>query len=78
MKALTLSTLVENPHRPGTKVAVTAGEELGRVLPVITALKKLRPNAVISMDTYKANVARAAVAAGAEIVNDVSGCAGIL
>ncbi len=33
----------------------------------------LRPNAVLSVDTYKANVARAAAAAGAEIVNDVSG-----
>jgi dihydropteroate synthase len=40
---------------------------------VITELKKLRPDAVISVDTYKAGVARAAVAAGAEIVNDVSG-----
>jgi len=43
------------------------------VLPVITELKKQRPNAVISIDTYKASVARAAAAAGAEIVNDVSG-----
>ena len=56
-----------------TKVAVSAEEELGRVLPVITAIKKLRPDAVVSIDTYKAGVARAAVAAGAEIVNDVSG-----
>jgi dihydropteroate synthase len=59
--------------RPGAKAAVTAEEELRRVLPVITALKQQRPNAVISIDTYKASVARAAVAAGAEIVNDVSG-----
>jgi dihydropteroate synthase len=55
------------------KVAVSAEEELRRVLPVITALKKQRPDAVISIDTYKAGVARAAAAAGAEIVNDVSG-----
>jgi dihydropteroate synthase len=48
-------------------------EELERVIPVIAALKQKRPQAVISVDTYKANVARAAVAAGAEIVNDVSG-----
>jgi len=54
-------------------VAVNAEEELQRVLPVITALKKLRPDAVISIDTYKASVARSAAAAGAEIVNDVSG-----
>lgn len=59
--------------RPGVKAAVRAEEELQRVLPVITALKKQRPDAVISIDTYKASVARAAAAAGAEIVNDVSG-----
>jgi len=55
------------------KVAVSAEEELRRVLPVISELKKLRPDAVISIDSYKAGVARAAIAAGAEIVNDVSG-----
>jgi dihydropteroate synthase len=55
------------------QVAVSAEEELRRVLPVITKLKKLRPDAVLSIDTYKASVARAAVAAGVEIVNDVSG-----
>jgi dihydropteroate synthase len=55
------------------KIAVTAEEELRRVMPVITELKKLRPDAVISIDTYKAGVARAAINAGAEIVNDVSG-----
>jgi dihydropteroate synthase len=48
-------------------------EELERVIPVIAGLKQKRPQAVISVDTYKANVARAAVEAGAEIVNDVSG-----
>ena len=58
---------------PVPKIAVSAEEELRRVLPVITALKKLRPDAVISIDTYKASVARAAAAAGTEIVNDVSG-----
>jgi dihydropteroate synthase len=59
--------------RPGAKIAVSAEEELRRVLPVIMALKKLRPDATISIDTYKASVARAAAKAGAEIVNDVSG-----
>src|SRR5713226_2005726 len=64
--------------RPGAKVtvsaaAVTEQEELRRVLPVITALKRQRPDSVISIDTYKASVARTAVTAGAEIVNDVSG-----
>jgi dihydropteroate synthase len=53
--------------------AVNAGEELRRVLPVITEIKRRHPDAFLSVDTYKASVARAAVAAGAEIVNDVSG-----
>jgi dihydropteroate synthase len=59
--------------RPGSKLAVSAEEEMRRVLPVVAALKNHRPQAVISIDTYKAPVARAAAAAGAEIVNDVSG-----
>jgi dihydropteroate synthase len=68
--------------RPGASVAtnlqaaaktiVSAEEELARVLPVITGVKKARSDAVISIDTYKAAVARAAVNAGAEIINDVS------
>ncbi|MGC1450250.1 MAG: dihydropteroate synthase [Candidatus Sulfotelmatobacter sp.] len=53
--------------------AVSAAEELKRVLPVIAELKKKHSAAVLSIDTYKAMVARAAVGAGAEIVNDVSG-----
>src|SRR5580658_5369264 len=52
---------------------VSAEEELRRVLPVIAELKRKHPAAVFSVDTYKAVVARAAVGAGAEIVNDVSG-----
>jgi dihydropteroate synthase len=53
--------------------AVSEQEELRRILPVIAALKRQRPETVISVDTYKARVAAAAVEAGAEIVNDVSG-----
>jgi dihydropteroate synthase len=55
---------------------VTADEELRRVVPVIEALAgAIRPemNAAISIDTTKAAVARAAVAAGATIINDVAG-----
>lgn len=52
---------------------VTAEEELRRVIPVISELKKKNSTAVISIDTYKAAVAREAAQAGAEIVNDVSG-----
>ena len=55
------------------KQPVSEQEELRRVIPVVAALKQRRPEAVISVDTYKASVARAAVEAGAEIVNDVSG-----
>lgn len=60
-------------HMDSKKHPVSEKEELDRVIPVITALKKKQPLAVISVDTYKANVAGAAVEAGAEIVNDVSG-----
>jgi dihydropteroate synthase len=60
----------ENPIKPG---AVSEQEELDRVIPVITLLKQLEPKALISIDTYKASVARAAVEAGTEIVNDISG-----
>ena len=55
-----------------TRVAVTEEEELRRVMPVIEGVLRARPGAVVSVDTYKSGVARAAVAAGAEIVNDVS------
>jgi len=61
------SSKAPEPAKP-----VTEKEERERVLPVITKLKQSRPNVVISIDTYKAAVARAAVEAGAEIVNDIS------
>jgi dihydropteroate synthase len=68
------ATVAGSPANKKAEVvrAVTEKEELERVLPVIQKLKQRRPDAVISIDTYKANVARAAVTAGAEIVNDVS------
>lgn len=59
--------------KTGPGQGVSEEEELSRVIPVIKLLKQRRPDAVISVDTYKARVARAAVEAGAEIVNDVSG-----
>lgn len=55
------------------KAPVNAEEELSRVLPVIAGIRKERSAALISIDTYKSSVARAATIAGAEIVNDVSG-----
>jgi len=59
--------------RPGAKVAVSAEEEKRRIMPVIEEILRQAPEAVISVDTYKAETAKTAVAAGAEIVNDVSG-----
>src|SRR5712692_4543988 len=59
--------------RPGASEPVSEEEERRRVLPVIRDLKRRRPDAVVSVDTYKATVARAAVELGAEVVNDVSG-----
>ncbi len=53
--------------------AVSAEEEQARLLPVLEGILAVRPRAVISVDTYKASTARAALAAGAEIINDVSG-----
>ncbi len=51
---------------------VTQQEELDRVLPVISAIKTAFPDIFISIDTYRAAVAAQAVAAGADIVNDIS------
>ncbi len=58
--------------RPGA-APVDAAEEERRVVPVVAAVARRFPNAWISVDTYHSAVARAAVEAGARIVNDVSG-----
>ena len=58
--------------RPGAE-PVSSDEELRRVLPVIEGLRAARPDVAISIDTRHPNVAAEAVAAGAAIVNDVSG-----
>jgi dihydropteroate synthase len=64
--------------RPGSRAGgpgavVSADEEQARLLPVLKGILRARPDAIASIDTYKAVTARAALAAGAEIVNDVSG-----
>jgi len=65
--------------RPGSRAggslepAVSAEEEQARLLPVLEGILAARPQAVISVDTYKAATARAALTAGAETINDVSG-----
>ncbi len=53
---------------------VSLEEEIRRVIPVVQAIKENLPQAVISVDTYKAEVARRALEKGAEIINDVSAC----
>ena len=58
--------------RPGSQT-VSADEELERVIPVVSALAKQLPEALISVDTYKAVVAAEALSAGAHIINDVWG-----
>lgn len=58
--------------RPGAK-DVNEEEELSRVVPVIKVISKAFPEVNISIDTFRASVARQAVEAGANIVNDISG-----
>jgi len=58
--------------RPGA-ADVDEAEEIWRVLPVVEALAAEFPGIALSIDTCKAGVARAAVAAGASIINDVTG-----
>jgi dihydropteroate synthase len=55
--------------------AVSAEEEQARLLPVLEGILRVRPDAILSVDTYRAATARAACQAGAEIANDVSGFA---
>ncbi len=57
--------------RPGAE-PVAAAQELERTIPVIAEIRRRRPEAVLSIDTSKAAVARAALAAGADLVNDVT------
>jgi dihydropteroate synthase len=54
---------------------VSSDEELRRVFPVIEAILQSRPGSILSIDTSKSEVARRALQAGAEIVNDVTGLA---
>jgi len=58
--------------RPGA-VQVTRLEELERVVPVIEAVREQLPQVIISVDTTRSEVAEAAIKAGADIINDISG-----
>ena len=62
--------------RPGSSyVEIEIEEEIQRVVPVIKAIRK-ESNILISIDTWKSQVAEAALAAGANIVNDITGLMG--
>ena len=56
--------------RPGA-APVSIEEEIARVVPVITLLRQQFPSLIISIDTYRLSVAKAAIAAGADILNDI-------
>ncbi|MDH5828367.1 dihydropteroate synthase [Sphingobacterium faecium] len=58
--------------RPGATL-ITSQEELDRALPAIVAIVAAFPDAILSIDTFRADVAAAAIRAGAHMVNDVSG-----
>lgn len=57
----------------GGDAAISSEEEQARLLPVMEGVLRARPDAIVSLDTYKAETARAALRAGAEVINDVSG-----
>ncbi len=69
----TSSTSAGESTRPGKRAPLTPLAEQERVLGVIEGILAAQPEAVLSIDTWHAETARAAVSAGAEIVNDVSG-----
>ncbi len=61
------------PATFGDHSPLSAGEEQRRILPVIARIAAELPHLPLSVDTYKADVARAALDAGAQIINDISG-----
>ena len=60
--------------KPGSD-PVLIDEELNRVIPIINEIKKTSNDILISVDTYKSVVAKEAIKAGADIINDISGLA---
>jgi len=57
--------------RPGAK-DISASEEVDRLVPVVESLVKAFPEAVISIDTFRAKVAEETISAGAHIINDIA------
>lgn len=58
--------------RPNNAIA-TESEEMGRVIPILKAIRRQFPEALVSIDTFRKNIAEACVAEGADIINDISG-----
>lgn len=58
--------------RPNNDIA-TEQEEMERVIPILKAVKTTFPDALISIDTFRKNVAEACIAEGADLINDISG-----
>ncbi len=58
--------------RPNNAIA-TEQEELERVIPILKAIRKAFPEALISIDTFRKNVAEACMSEGADLINDISG-----
>ena len=58
--------------RPNNAIA-TENEEMERVIPILKVVRKQFPEALVSIDTFRKNVAEACIAEGADIINDISG-----
>lgn len=58
-------------NRPGAS-AISEEEELSRVIPAITYLNKYLPEALLSVDTFRARIAKESILAGAHLINDIS------
>ncbi len=58
--------------RPNNAIA-TESEEMGRVVPILMAIRKQFPDALISIDTFRKTIAEACINEGADLINDISG-----
>jgi dihydropteroate synthase len=72
LEGVTIIDVGGHSTRPGAD-PVSELEEINRVVPIIDALGKRFPDLIISIDTYRLSVAKAAFAAGAHILNDIGG-----
>ena len=72
LEGVTIIDVGGHSTRPGAE-PVSEMEEINRVVPIIEALNKRLPSLIISIDTYRLSVAKAAFDAGAQILNDIGG-----